>query len=770
MSTSRQQGTVRQHRSRWRALALSVSLLAVGAALAVPLAPAAVAAPAAGQFVPVSPVTVVNAVSVPAGGTFTFTVTGANGIPAAANVSAVALAVVAVQPAADGWLQVYPAGPRPSGNSTVDYQQGRSTAAFEVVPTSASGQVSVFSTAATRVLVRLRGYYTSAASTVTGGSFVPVPPATVANSVDVAAGGTFSFTATGANGIPASPNVTAVALAVVAIQPAATGWLQVYQENGAGRPPNNSTIDYRQGQSTSSFEVVPVSASSSFRVSVYSTAAIRLLVRVRGYYTVSPYVAGGGTYTPVAPATVVNDVPLAAGGSTTVTVTGANGIPAPAGVAAVALNVIADRPSATGWLQAHPAGPRPSGNSSLDYQTGRTAADFEVVPVSASGQVTVYSASATRVLVRLRGYYTPAQTPSGADWSQYRNGPAHLGTNPSETVLSPATVRDLGQAWTSSIGGTVSAPVAAGGTVYAGSTNGNAVALDAVTGATRWTTAVGGTVTGAAVAGGTVYAGSSSGSVRGLDAGTGATRWTASTAGVRGAPTVADGVVYAGTGGGVYALDAATGARRWTAITGVSVSDSPTVADGMVYAIGSDLKVYALDAGTGATAWTAVFGPQPDPSGGPVFCVDPSARTAPAVAGGIVYVAGWCDGTVRAFNAASGATVWTLSGRLGPSAPAVANGIVYVVSEAGLQALDAATGSSVWTVNTSATAPVLANGVLYHGAGSGVLVARDPATGAQLWSDLSTPGRSANGYLSVVVGNGAVYAARDLGAVTAHHP
>jgi outer membrane protein assembly factor BamB len=97
-----------------------------------------------------------------------------------------------------------------------------------------------------------------------------------------------------------------------------------------------------------------------------------------------------------------------------------------------------------------------------------------------------------------------------------------------------------------------------------------------------------------------------------------------------------------------------------------------------------------------------------------------------------VYVAGWCDGTLHAFDATSGATVWTVS--------------------------------------ASGTAPVLANGVLYHGAAGGVLVARDPASGAQLWSDFSTPGRSANGYLSVALANGAVYAARDTGIVTAHHP
>jgi len=478
-----------------------------------------------------------------------------------------------------------------------------------------------------------------------------------------------------------------------------------------------------------------------------------------------------GQFVPVFPVTVVNAVSVPAGGSSTFTVTGANGIPAAGNVSAVALAVVAVQPAAAGWLQVYPAGPRPSGNSTIDYPQGRSTAAFEVVPTSASGQVSVFSTAATRVLVRLRGYYTPAQTPGAADWSQYRSGPAHLGTNPSEAVLSPTTVRELGQAWTSSIGGTVSAPVVAGGTVYAGSSNGSAYALDAVTGASRWTATVGGTVSGPAAVGRTVFVGSSSGTVRALDAATGANRWTATTSPVRGAPTVTGGTVYVGTGGGVYALDAATGARRWTASTGGSVSDSPTVVDGVVYVVAADLKVYALDAGTGASLWTAVFGPQPS-GGGPVFCVNPSAPSAPAVADGTVYVAGWCDGTLHAFNATSGATVWTLSGRLTPSAPAVANGIVYVVSEAGLQALDAATGATVWTVTSASgfTDPVLANGVLYHGRSGGVLVARDPATGTQLWSDSGTPGRSTSGYLSVVVANGAVYAGRDHGAVTAHHP
>jgi uncharacterized 2Fe-2S/4Fe-4S cluster protein (DUF4445 family) len=74
-------------------------------------------------------------------------------------------------------------------------------------PVSSSGQITIVATAATKVLVRLRGYYTSATSTVTGARFVPVPPATVVNNLAVAGGATISFSAngaTGANGIRAS--------------------------------------------------------------------------------------------------------------------------------------------------------------------------------------------------------------------------------------------------------------------------------------------------------------------------------------------------------------------------------------------------------------------------------------------------------------------------------------------------------------------------------------------------------------------------------------
>jgi outer membrane protein assembly factor BamB len=636
-----------------RIATILASILATVLLVTTPTTTAAAApAPAAGQYVPVAPVTVVNGLALAAGGTTTFTATGANGIPAAANVSAVALNVVAYQPSANGWLQVYPAGTRPEGNSTLNYQQGQDTASFEVVPVSSSGQISIYARTATKVIVRLRGYLTSAASTVTGGTYAPVPAATVVNGVSVPADGSITFTVTGANGIPASANVTAVAL-----------------------------------------------------------------------------------------------------------------------------NVVAYQPSADGWLQAYPAGTRPQGNSTLNYQQGEDTASFEVVPVSGNGQISIYARTATKVIVRLRGYLTTTQTPRGADWSQLGNGPAHLGVNAGETVLTPSTLARVGRAWTvSTPQPSGSQPTVVDGVVYLGSNDHKVYALDAATGAVLWTAATGGEVHSTpAVAGGMVYVGSDDGKVYALDAGTGAPVWTATISGSVGAsPAVVDGRVYIGSLDRLYALDAASGARVWSATLGGRIQASPAVAGGTAYVRSDDNKLNALNAGTGAPVWTASIGPTPQP-GEPSFGTPTSS--SPAVADGMVYV-GSFDGKLYALNATTGATVWTASDGGGVQSTAtVLDGVVYVSLARGLgdqrlHAFDGATGASLWTSEVDASAgPVLANGVLYVGTdgfstSSGLLVALNPASGAVLWSRLAAGDSSP--VTSVVVANGAVYAANEF-TVSAHH-
>jgi hypothetical protein len=141
-------------------------------------------------------------------------------------------------------------------------------------------------------------------------------------------------------------------------------------------------------------------------------------------------------------------------------------------VASVAVDVIANQPAASGYLQLFAAGAAHPVDSSVNYQQGRATAGLEVVRVPADGRISIYSTTATRAIVRLRGWYADAPAPSGADWPQVRNLSDHPGVNPSETVLTPTTVRSVSQAWNAALGETYGDATVVDGVVYAGSGTG----------------------------------------------------------------------------------------------------------------------------------------------------------------------------------------------------------------------------------------------------------------------------------------------------------
>ncbi|MDX6281229.1 MAG: hypothetical protein QOH03_2300, partial [Kribbellaceae bacterium] len=287
--------------------------------------------PAAGQFVPVAPASVINGVAVAAAGVSTVTVTGANGIPAAAQVSAVAVQVTAIGTTAAGYVQTYAAGTTRPTDSTNNFVTGRNTASYDVVPVSASGQISVYSSAASKVWVRLRGYFTSSSAVTAGSTFVPLAQTTVINNLALAANGTSNYTFAGANGIPAAVDVAAVALEVTSAAPTAAGVLKAYPTGEAA--PADAAVNYPVTQAQTNYETVRLSPAG--QVTFSASGATKLTVRLRGYYSKPTATTAAASYVPVAPATVVNNVALAAAGTTTATLAGANGVPAAATVAAV---------------------------------------------------------------------------------------------------------------------------------------------------------------------------------------------------------------------------------------------------------------------------------------------------------------------------------------------------------------------------------------------------------------------------------------------------
>ena len=197
----------------------------------------------------------------------------------------------------------------------------------------------------------------------------------------------------------------------------------------------------------------------------------------------------------------------------------------------------------------------------------------------------------------------------------------------------------------------------------------------------------------------------------------------------------------------LYALDANTGAQLWRQSRGAQQSSSsPAVANGLVFIGDLDNNLYAFNARTGAPVWT--------------FTTDDQVWGSPTVANGIVYITSW-GGTTYALDAASGAQLWMHGGGgiAVSGTPAVAAGVVYTTSSDGaasLYALDAKTGALRWSWKPGSmetSSPAVANGVVYAGMDDGSLYALNAATGALHWKS-PTIGRFIRG---VAVGKGLVY-------------
>ncbi|MBM9439392.1 outer membrane protein assembly factor BamB family protein [Actinacidiphila bryophytorum] len=229
---------------------------------------------------------------------------------------------------------------------------------------------------------------------------------------------------------------------------------------------------------------------------------------------------------------------------------------------------------------------------------------------------------------------------------------------------------------------------------------------------------------------------------------------------VWGTPVVAGGLLYV-TSFEVHALDVASGRREfktrdvaWTmAVDGgrIHASDGPSL--------------FALDAADGSDRWRT-------PIDGWVYAVRTDAGTV---------VTGTRGGGVQAWDAARGMLRWERGGaqtdfESPESGPTVVGRAVYYQGGGQLHAVDALTGSEMWSypvgepgaAGAMPTRPVVADGVVHLTAGTRVL-ALDARSGAERWHfDAPAVIFAPPAYVSASGGSaGAVYVADHLGTVYA---
>jgi len=349
-------------------------------------------------------------------------------------------------------------------------------------------------------------------------------------------------------------------------------------------------------------------------------------------------------------------------------------------------------------------------------------------------------------------------SPMFAQDAMFRGNPEHTAAYGATGVPNFTGVR-----WQFHTKGQVlSSPAIAGDKLYFGSSDHSLYALDLATGALKWKFKSDGRITSSpAVSAGVVYFGSFDGKFYAVDAATGQLKWKFQTGGERrfaakhlhgaepasetmpdpfdfylSSPVIWNGGVYFGSGDtNVYALDAVSGNLKWKFKTGDVVHGSPAISDGNLYVGSWDSYFYALDAANGKEKWRFKTGEDPE------IHNQVGIQSSPAAADGVVYF-GCRDSKFYAVDAATGKERWSFSnkGSWVISSPAVLDGKVYfATSDTGLlHAFDAKSGAPLFSLDFKHwpmfSSPAIAGETLYIGSHQGRLKAIDLKTQKVAWT------------------------------------
>jgi hypothetical protein len=354
-------------------------------------------------------------------------------IPASAGLPATASAVVvhitAVNPAAPGYLSVYPAGASNPGTANVTFGAGQTIGNTVTVglgtdaTTSATQALTVFDGPATGggsvdFTADLEGYYAPQTGT-SGGAYVPLSPVRVYDSrtgsnepgagTTLTNGGSDNVTVTGTDGVPST--ATAVAVNIATTNATSSSYISAYPTGAAPAVPV-ANQNFTAGETLSSQAVVGVGTGGAITVS-NNSGNLDIVVDVDGYFTAAG--GSGALFTALStPVRLLDTRPtgVAGGASATATLSGT-------GATAGVLSIADVAGTGSNYLTAYPAG----GSVPLAANVNYTTTDaYNVVENSAyaiagtGGGVSVYNgpagATTANIVIDESGYFSGAAVAS----------------------------------------------------------------------------------------------------------------------------------------------------------------------------------------------------------------------------------------------------------------------------------------------------------------------------------------------------------------------
>jgi Fibronectin type III domain len=233
-------------------------------------------------------------VQVAGGGSLTVQVGGEGGVPS--NGVGAALYIGAANASSTGYVSAYPTGGTASSLSLLSYVPGQVVHDLYFGGLSASGNLTLVNQGSGPVdlMVGVQGYLDGPTASPAGSTYQDVPEARIVDtrngtggvpSTPVPAGGSITFAATGADGVPSS-GVSAVAESIRAMSAQDTGYLSEYAA-GSADPDNPGVNFYANGNQDNDLTATSVSSvgtNGEQTITNHSSGTVNIVVTIRGYY------------------------------------------------------------------------------------------------------------------------------------------------------------------------------------------------------------------------------------------------------------------------------------------------------------------------------------------------------------------------------------------------------------------------------------------------------------------------------------------------------
>jgi hypothetical protein len=338
--------------------------------------------------------------AVGAGATLTVPLSGA--VPE--GTTAVAVNLTAAGPSASGYLTAHACDRGRPDASSVNFGAGQTRAAMAVIPLSSTGDLCVFTSEASHLLVDLQGAFVSAGGTqgaadaVTGeasanpsGRFTPSEPSRVA---DTRASGRVEVL-----DVAAPTGADAVAVNLTAVGADAPGFLTAYP---CGERPDVSNVNFGTGEAVAGSAYVPVGVGGT--ICVYASTSVDVLVDMTGTFATD----GDLRFVAAAPTRMIDTRDDTSGwapvhGREQVI----DAVVAPPGAAAVTGTITLAGPGRDGFATADGCGAPPD-TSSVNAGAGSAMANGLTVGISADGRLCVTVSTVAQTLFDTTGWWVPA--------------------------------------------------------------------------------------------------------------------------------------------------------------------------------------------------------------------------------------------------------------------------------------------------------------------------------------------------------------------------